>query len=221
MKIVCITIAVICLVVLIGALGINMYVKNYAKDKILTANQAAELREVDCILVLGASVWNGNTPSPMLSDRLDKGVELYNLSVSPKMLMSGDHGGQYYDEVNVMKQYAKDKGVPSSDIFMDHAGFSTYESMYRAKEVFQAKKVVIVTQEYHLPRAIYIAEKLGLDAYGVATDPITYGGQKKRDLREILARDKDFLMSIVKPKPTIVGSTIALSGDGDITNDKE
>ena len=118
-----------------------------------------------------------------------------------------------------MKQYAMDAGVPSSDVFMDHAGFSTYESMYRAKEIFQAQKVVIVSQEYHLYRAIYIAQALGLDAYGVAADGEDYAGQWQRDAREVLARVKDFFTSIWKPEPTYLGEAIPVSGDGDVTND--
>lgn len=133
--------------------------------------------------------------------------------------MSGDHGREGYDEVNAMKQYAMVAGVPSSDVFMDHAGFSTYESMYRAKEIFQAQKVVIVSQEYHLYRAIYIAQALGLDAYGVAADGEDYAGQWQRDAREVLARVKDFFTSIWKPEPTYLGEAIPVSGDGDVTND--
>lgn len=133
--------------------------------------------------------------------------------------MSGDHGRNNYDEVNVMKQYAIDQGVPSSDIFMDHAGFSTYDSIYRAKEIFNADKVIIVTQEYHLYRALYIANKLGLEAYGVRANPKQYSVQLFRELREILARNKDFIKTIYKPKPTYLGEVIPVSGDGNITND--
>ena len=134
--------------------------------------------------------------------------------------MSGDHGQEEYDEVNIMKQYAIDNGIESSDIFMDHAGFSTYESIYRIKEIFNAKKVVIVTQKYHLHRALYIAEQLGIEAYGVNSDPRQYQGQLFREIREILARNKDFINCIIKPKPTYLGETIPVSGDGNITNDK-
>ena len=102
---------------------------------------------------------------------------------------------------------------------MDHAGFSTYESMYRAKEIFGVKKVIIVTQGYHLYRAVYIAESMGLEAYGVASDYRSYAGQMSRDIREILARVKDFGTSILKPYPTYLGETIPISGDGDLTND--
>ena len=134
--------------------------------------------------------------------------------------MSGDHGRAEYDEVNVMKTYATDCGVPSQDVFMDHAGFSTYESMYRAKEIFGVKKMVIVTQEYHLYRALYTAEKLGIEVKGVACDRYIYEGQIYREIREILARDKDFLYCIFKPTPTYLGEAIPVSGDGNLTNDK-
>ena len=135
--------------------------------------------------------------------------------------MSGDHGRDEYDEVNIMKDYAIEKGIPSESIFMDHAGFSTYESIYRAKEIFQAKKVVIVTQKYHLYRALYIAKKLGLEAYGVGADPREYRGAFYREVREIIARNKDFIKCILKPKPTYLGSVIPISGNGDITNDEK
>jgi len=134
--------------------------------------------------------------------------------------MSGDHGQTDYDEVNAMKQFAIDLNVPSEDVFMDHAGFSTYESMYRAKEIFKAEKVVIVTQEYHLYRSIYIAEQLGLEAYGVASDLQNYTKQPYYDFREVLARDKDFVQSVFKPEPTYLGNAVPISGNGDVTNDK-
>ncbi len=128
--------------------------------------------------------------------------------------MSGDHGEKDYDEVNVMRTYAEEDGIPTEHIFMDHAGFSTYESMYRARDIFCAKKIVIVTQGYHLSRAVYIARSLGLEAYGVASDYQTFAGQKIRDIREVLAREKDFLYTIFKPKPTYLGEQIPLSGSG-------
>ncbi len=201
--------------------GINIYVRLTAKQKIITMEEARKLQEVDCIIVLGASVTNGDTPSLMLEDRLKTGIALYYEGCSPKLLMSGDHGELYYDEVNVMKNYAKDAGVPSDDVFMDHAGFSTYESMYRAREVFGAKKVIIVTQKYHLPRALHIAESMGLEAYGVACEDIRYAGQTMRDVREFLAIGKDFFTSIFKPEPTLLGGKIDLGGSGDVTNDKK
>ena len=203
----------------VGVFSINALVKHRVKDNILTPEQAAELSGVDCILVLGCKVHDDGTPSAMLRDRLLQSIHLYQLGASPKLLMSGDHGQHRYDEVNAMKQFALDAGVPSQDIFMDHAGFSTYESVYRAKEIFGVDKILIVTQEYHLYRALYIARQFDIEAYGVASDLDTYSGQFQRDVREVLARCKDFGMCILKPKPTYLGDAIPISGSGDATND--
>ena len=196
--------------------GIDFYVKQKAKPYILTPEEAGE--GYDCVLVLGCGVW-GDTPSHMLEDRLLEGISLCQSGASKKLLMSGDHGRKGYDEVNVMKKFAVDRGIPSEDVFMDHAGFSTYESMYRAKEIFKAEKILIVTQDYHLYRAIYDARALGLEAYGVASNPRNYGGQLYRDIREILARNKDFIYSIIKPEPTYLGEAIPVQGNGNLTND--
>lgn len=217
---------IICIMVVLGILAIssvlivNAHIKNYAKPCILDVEGVTSLdANFDCALVLGCKVKPDGRPSDMLHDRLQMGVELYNAGAVPKLLMSGDHGQIEYDEVNTMKQFAIDEGVSSSDIFMDHAGFSTYESMYRAKDVFDAKKIVIVTQEYHLYRAIYIARKLGIEAYGVSADYDIYAGQSAREAREMLARYKDFFNTIIKPEPTYLGDVISISGDGDSTND--
>lgn len=215
-----IAISVFMIIIVSGMLIINSYVKNTVDNHILSPEDALEISDVDCILVLGCGVREDGSPSDMLRDRLTRGIELYNGNAAPKLLMSGDHGQTDYNEVGVMKQYAIDADIPSEDIFMDHAGFSTYESMYRAKEIFQAKKIIIVTQEYHLYRAIYIARQLGLDAYGVSSDYHTYGGQTMRDIREIMARVKDFGSTIFKPEPTFLGEAIPVSGNGDITNDE-
>ncbi len=199
---------------------VNHSVNASVRGQILSPDEAANLKDVDCILVLGAGVWNDNRPSAMLEDRLQEGIRLYQRGISNRLLMSGDHGRSEYDEVNVMKQFAMAEGIPSSDIFMDHAGFSTYESMYRARDIFEADKVVIVTQGYHLYRALYIADRLGIEAYGVASDPRVYAGQDYRELREILARVKDFFYCLLQPEPTYLGDSIPVSGNGDITNDE-
>lgn len=199
----------------------NIYVKTVGGACFLSIEEAADLSDVDCIIVLGCQVRPDGSLSDMLHDRLYRSVELYQAGVSEKLLVSGDHGGLYYNEVGAMKRFATDNGVPSENVFMDHAGFSTYETMYRAKEIFQARKVVIVTQEYHLYRAVYIAKQLGMEAYGVSSDLRTYIGQSKRDVREILARCKDVAMCVFEPEPTHLGEEIPISGNGDVTNDKE
>lgn len=199
--------------------GINIYVKQSIKKRIIRVSDARELEDVDCIIVLGASVYEDG-PSIMLQDRLDKAIDLYKNGCAPKILMSGDHGGEYYDEVTVMKNYAVDAGVPSEDIFKDHYGYSTYDTMYRAKNIYGAKKVIIVTQDYHLARSLYIAKKLGLDAYGVASEDVKYNGQLKRDIREYFAIVKDFGKVIIKPKAKKMGEKVSLDQNGDVTNER-
>ena len=200
----------IIIIIVIIVLGINLYVKKSTSKQIMNENDSAKLSDVDCIIILGAGIW-GDKPSPMLEDRLLEGIKLYQNNVSDKIIMSGDHGRKEYDEVNIMKNYAIEKGIPSENIFMDHAGFSTYESIYRARDIFKAKKIVIVTQKYHLYRALYIANQLGIEAYGVGADPRQYVGATYRELREILARDKDFVKCIFKPKPTYLGESIPVN----------
>lgn len=203
----------ICMICCISLINIYMYTST--RQQIDTEQQF----DADCILILGAGVRNGQ-PTPMLKDRLEEGIKLYKEKKAPKIIVSGDHSREDYDEVNIMKQYAIEQGVPSSDIFMDHAGFSTYESLYRARDIFQVKKVIIVTQDYHLYRSLYIANELGIDAIGYSANPRTYSGQMMREAREIIARCKDFVTTIIQPKPTYLGETIPVNGNGDITNDQ-
>ncbi len=207
------------LTVALAVIIINAAVTLSVKSSIVTLEEASEMTEVDCILVLGCYVRPDGSPSHMLEDRIKMGIELYKNGSSQKLLMSGDHGRAEYNEVGKMKECAIESGIPSYDIFMDHAGFSTYESLYRAKEIFGVSKIIIVTQEYHLYRALYIARSLGIEAYGVSSDYRTYGGQTMRDIREIAARVKDFGSCIIRPKPTYLGEKIPISGNGDATND--
>lgn len=206
------------LICLCVVFSLNFYVKGSTKNQILSEEEVAKIANVDAILVLGAGIW-GDKPSHMLEDRLLEAISLYKKGVSSKIIMSGDHGRSDYDEVNIMKEFAIQRGVPSEDIFMDHAGFSSYDSLYRAKEIFDVKKVIIVTQKYHLYRSLYIANQIGIEAYGIPSNPRKYRGQTKRELREILARNKDFIKCILKPNPTYLGEAIPINGSGDLTND--
>ena len=185
---------------------------------IVTVEEAA-VQQADCIIVLGCSVY-GTTPSPMLKDRLLKAVELYKAGAAPKILMSGDHKGMYYNEVGAMKKFAIECGVPSEDIFLDHYGLSTYETMYRADAIFELKNVIVVTQEYHLYRSVYAAKRFGMNAIGVKSDDILYANQFYRDLREIAARTKDFVYCIFKPEPEYLGDVTPVYGNGDVTNER-
>lgn len=200
-------------------LGVNQHVVSGGSEYIVDQEAAPA---ADAVLVLGAYVLPDGTPSSMLYDRLTVGYELWEAGNAPKVIVSGDHGQVEYDEVNAMKAFLKDKGIPGQDVFMDHAGFSTYESLYRARDIFQADRVIIVTQQYHLQRAVFIARELGLEAYGVACDRHDYGPvMTKYRLREMLARNKDYwLAAVVKPEPTFLGDAIPVFGDGGATDDK-
>lgn len=188
-----------------------------SKSSIVTTEEAS-IQSADAVVVLGASVFADGTPSGILQDRLDDGIALYFAGVAPKLIMSGDNGTASYNEVRVMKQYAVAKGVPSEDIFCDHAGFSTYESMYRAKYVFGCERIVVATQTYHLYRALWSAKSLGMQAVGVPSDYHEYQKQLQYDIREIPARTKDFFKALVRVPSTYVGDPISLNQDGDVTN---
>lgn len=200
----------------IYALCVNSYIKNRGKDKIFTVDSVSG--GYDCIIILGCGVKDDGRPSDMLYDRIITGVELYKKGIAPRILMSGDHGRTDYDEVGTMKKYAVDMGVPEDAVFCDHAGFSTYESMVRANKVFGIENAVVVTQSYHLYRALFDAESFGIDAYGVSADVRHYLGQTNRNIREIIARNKDFLFCVFKPDPKYLGEKIDITGSGSVTN---
>lgn len=182
---------IITLCILLIFLITNIIVINTVKDKIIS-KENIQKENIDYILVLGAGIKN-KRPSPMLKDRLDLSILLYQNKVSPKILVSGDHINDNYDEVNVMKNYLLENDIQEDSIISDHAGISTYDSIYRAKYIYRAKNILIVTQKYHLYRALYIANNLGINAYGIPANEKTYPNQFKREIREVLARTKDLI----------------------------
>lgn len=212
LKWLCILAAVAAVIVL----GINFIVVGMGgRDLVSEKDMLKESSfRADCIIVLGAQVKADGTPSKMLRDRLDEGIRLYEAGAAPKILMSGDDGQVEYNEVAAMAAYAEDAGVSKKDLFLDHAGFSTYESMYRAQYIFGVKRAIVVTQKYHEYRALYIGQRLGMDVRGVSAADINYAFQGFRDIREIMARDKDFLQCIFWPEPTYLGDKIDIKGDG-------
>jgi vancomycin permeability regulator SanA len=187
----------------------------FSKDQL----EGMKTEKAQCILVLGAAVKPDGSPSAILRDRLDVAIALYKRGIAPKLLLSGDNGSVDYNEVKCMRNYAVGAGVASEDIFLDHAGFSTYESIYRARDVFGVSSMIVVTQKYHMYRALYIADKLGVSAVGVCSNQQSYSEQVIWSTREILARDKDFVQCIYKPEPTYLGSSIDISGSGLSTQD--
>ena len=167
--------------------------------------------QTEVALILGASVFRGS-PSPILAERADTAIALYKKGKISKILVTGDNGALSYDEVTPVRKYLLDAGVASPDIFLDHAGFDTYISMYRAREVFLTRSLTIVTQDFHLPRALWIARHLGLEAYGVVAE----GGEHSPYdyVREIPASIKALFDVIVNRQPKYLGPTLPLSGDG-------
>lgn len=171
-------------------------------------------------IILGAKVFDDNILSHVLADRLETGIDLYHAGKVEKLLLTGDHGQSRYDEVNAMREYALSKGVPAEDIFMDHAGFDTYDSMYRARDIFEIKSAVVVTQRFHLARSVYIARVLGIDATGASADKHVYIKGRLFEIREVLARVKAFFeLHVTRPKPRFLGAKIPITGDGRSTND--
>ena len=203
--------------IFLGTLFINIHMINSTKNQIVDINDLNGITDVDAIIILGCKV-NGDSPSLMLTKRLEKGVEVYD-TIHTKIILTGDHSKTDYDEVNVMKDYLNDSGIDSKDIFLDHAGINTYDSIYRAKHVFLAKKVVIITQEYHMFRALYLANKLDIEAVGVVANDIPQKGiMLKNEIREVLSRDKNFFKALIKPKSKYLGDTIPLNQDGIVTS---
>lgn len=219
LKIAALSLVALIILLSVYVLIINDYVDDRGTEYIYSQT---DVPEADAIIVLGAYVLPDGNVSGMLDDRLTVGYELYEKGKAPKIIVSGDHGQIEYDEVNSMKSFLLKKGVPSENVFMDHAGFSTYESMYRARDIFKAQKLIVVTQSYHLKRAVFDARELGIEATGVKSDRHDYGQvMYTYELREVIARNKDFLWSkIFKPEPTFLGEPIPVSGDGRATDDK-
>lgn len=184
-------------------LSVSVAVCNKTEDRIVTAEFLSETgMQFDCILVLGCRVWEDGRMSDMLSDRVSVGVSLYKNGLSNTILMSGDsEHAEEYDEVGAMKRAVIDAGIASDAVLTDPYGLSTYDSLIRLRDIYGAERVLIVTQEYHLYRALYIAEKLGMEAFGVSADLQPYRNQFMRDLREIPARCKDVYYALAQPKP--------------------
>ena len=204
---------VFALLISAGSLLISRHVLKASQGRIF-ANHS-DLKEADAVTILGAKVYEDGRLSSILIDRIKTALEVYRNGKAKKILVSGDHGRKSYDEVNAVKRYLLDvEKIPGEDIFLDHAGFDTYDSLYRAHDVFEAKKLIISTQSFHLPRAVYIGQKLGLDTQGIVADKQTYRTAVYNELRENLARCKAFTNVFFKVKPKFGGYPIPINGDG-------
>lgn len=203
--------------VLFFVFGLNYYIYSSTKSSIYSDTN--KVSKSYTALVLGAKVYRNGNLSVILQDRVNTALDLYQSKKITRFLLSGDHGKSNYDEVNLMKDYLIKKGVPKQDIFLDHAGFDTYDSVYRAKHIFNVTEIVIVTQHFHVKRAVYIAKSLGLKVQGFTADKHQYGIAKKMVLRESLANVKAFLELLFHKKPKYLGSIIDIKGDSSLSYD--
>jgi SanA protein len=189
------------------------------KSKSFLYDKLSDVPKCYTAIVLGAKVDSNGFPSDYLQDRLDMAIELYRNNKITRFLLSGDHGQTSYDEVNSMKAYLIGHGINTENIFLDHAGFGTYSTMVRAKKIFQVKDAIIVTQEFHLSRAVFIARSKGLEAYGIKADKREYPAMKTLKIREVLAKVKAFTEVIINKKPKYLGGQIPITGDSNLSYD--
>jgi vancomycin permeability regulator SanA len=189
----------------------NFEVVDFSKKYLYT--DSGSLPKAQAVMILGAKVFSDGSLSEMYRDRADAAIEVYRSGKAGKILVSGDHSLVKYDEVNAAKNYLLSKGIPVGDIFLDHAGLDTYDSAYRARDIFQIKTLIISTQDFHLPRAVYIARKLGIEAWGISADKHTYGNEQFYEMREALARAKAWLDVSTQAKPKFLGEAIPITGD--------
>lgn len=175
-------------------------------------NEVRQAPQADVVIVPGAAVLSNAVPAPIFKDRADAAIALYKAGKVTKILVSGDNSAVSHNEVNPARRYLIEKGILDQDIFLDHAGFDTYSSMYRARAIFGVSSAIITTQSFHLPRAVFIARRLGIEAYGVNAD---LGHMLLRNyLREVLANEKALLDLVLHRTPKYLGDAIPIMGDG-------
>jgi SanA protein len=204
-------------VLILSVLGLNLGIYFYARKHIY--------KDIDNVppaytaIVLGAGARNHKVSS-VLQDRLETALALYKKGKVKRLLLTGDHGRKEYDEVNTMKDYLVARGVPEKDIFLDHAGFDTYDSMFRAKELFEVRDAIVITQDFHLNRSLFLARNLGLDASGFAADRRVYNGRKYYAFREKFTICKAAFDVLFHSKPRFLGEKIPITGDSSLSFDR-
>ncbi|WP_017495049.1 vancomycin high temperature exclusion protein [Flavobacterium sp. WG21] len=193
----------------IAIISINWYVKSSTRD--LIHHTVNNLPKNEVGIIFGAGI-NGDQPSKYLKDRLDAGILLYKTHKIDKILLSGDNGRDEYDELTVMKTYCFNHGVDTTKIFIDYAGFDTYSTIYRASHIFKIKKATLISQEYHLNRAIYIGQKLGVKSIGFSANKGEYLGYQYVTFREYGSIFKSFLDVLRNREPRFLGNEINING---------
>lgn len=212
-----VTFAVLLVLLILTVFNISL---NYTySSRILPNTESLEFMQA--VIIPGASVLKNKKPSPVLLERLQKGIEIYKSGKSAKLLLSGDNAQRYYDEVNVMRDYCLQRGVKAEDIFLDHAGLRTFDTIYRTRYVYAAKNIVVVSQKLFLPRALFLADHLGINAFGIPTDTSNYEPSYTEMLREFIARYKAILdIYVLSSEPKYMGKKHPITGDGQSTWNK-
>jgi vancomycin permeability regulator SanA len=202
----------ICALIVMGALGVVLptYVAFTSyRDRIY--EDLADVPSAPVAVVFGAGVAPNGRPSPMLADRVDAAVALYKAGKVGRILMTGDNSRPDYDEVTAMKRHAVASGVPAQHVNLDYAGFRTYDSCYRARVIFGVERAILVTQGYHLPRALYLANRMGIDAFGLKAGLDNYRDQRYYDLREAAALLITWYeVNLLQPQPRFLGEPVDL-----------
>lgn len=209
----------ICILVVLGVVTVvatNFYVKLTTDSLIFSSKN--NVPKVKVAIIFGAGI-NGNKPSKYLKDRLDAGISLYKNHKVDKLLLSGDNGRDEHDELTVMKLYCYENGVDTNKIYIDYAGFDSYSTMYRAKEIFKVDTAILVSQKYHLNRCVYIGNKLGIKSYGFSANNGTYLGYKYVSFREYLAITKSVIDVWRKRKPQYLGEPVDVNGESNYTKE--
>ena len=197
--------------ILIPLISINIIVRQTYQEKINAAAQYSDVEDSRIAVVFGAGLnQNGNEPGVILKDRLDSAVELYKLGKIQKIIVSGDSRDENHNETLVMYSYLINAGVSSFDLEADSAGINTYDSCYRAKEVFGVTKAILITQRFHLYRALFTCESLGIEVHGVASDKSLYDGRFYNNLREAFALVNTFYKLFISPPEVAIEDKIVI-----------
>jgi SanA protein len=194
------------LLLVLGLLGIfvpRLIVLIYARSRLYSMQDVPSRRVA---IVFGAGLWRDGTPTPVLRDRVATAAELYFSGKVEKILMSGDNRFIYYNEPGAMYNYALELGVPDEAIVLDYAGRRTYDTCYRARQIFGVTEAILVTQQFHISRALYTCNKLGVNAIGVPADRRRYssGPYLYWNLRELPATlTALWEVNITRPEPVL------------------
>ena len=209
-------------ILLLGAIGLIVVgiidYKVKAETNPLIYHSVNTIPGANVAIIFGAGI-RGDHPTKYLQDRLDKGIELYNSKKKYKLLLSGDNGSNKHDELTVMKHYCYEHGVDTTKIFLDFAGFDTYSTMYRAKHIFKIDKAILVSQEYHLNRAIYIGNKLGIQSVGLSANIGEYRNYNYVRFRECFTIVKSVIDLALNREPHFLGGEIDINGFSNYTKD--